>query len=84
MMLMKTRDEILKLLKQEIASETGIPLSDIEDSSSFFGLGLNSISAVFILDVLEKKLQVEMNPLFFWDYPTVELLADYLTSLTRK
>jgi len=81
---MKTREEILQLLKNEIASETGISVSEISDSSSFFELGLNSISAVFILDVLEKKLQVEMNPLFFWDYPTVVLLADYITTLQTK
>ena len=81
---MKTKTEILQLLKEEIASESGIPASEISDTASFFELGLNSISAVFILDVLEKKLKVDMNPLFFWDYPTVELLADYLTTLTKK
>jgi acyl carrier protein len=81
---MKTGTEILQLLKEEISSETGIPASEIADSASFFELGLNSISAVFILDVLEKKLKVEMNPLFFWDYPTVELLADYITTLIKK
>lgn len=81
---MKTKTEILQLLKDEIASETGISSSEITDSASFFELGLNSISAVFILDVLEKKLKIEMNPLFFWDYPTVELLADYLTTLSKK
>lgn len=81
---MKTKTEILQLLKDEIASETGISSSEIADSASFFELGLNSISAVFILDVLEKKLKIEMNPLFFWDYPTVELLADYLTTLSKK
>ena len=81
---MKTKAEILQLLKHEIASETGVPVSDITDSASFFELGLNSISAVFILDVLEKKMQVEMNPLFFWDYPTLELLADHITTLLKK
>jgi acyl carrier protein len=81
---MRTKLEILQLLKAEIASETGIPAVEISDSASFFDLGLNSISAVFILDVLEKELKIEMSPLFLWDYPTIELLADYLTSLTRK
>jgi acyl carrier protein len=81
---MKTKTEVLQLLKAEIASETGIPVTEIADSASFFELGLNSISAVFVLDILEKKLKVEMNPLFFWDYPTVELLADYITTLSKK
>ena len=81
---MKTKEEILLLLKTEIASETGIDVAEISDNASFFELGLNSISAVFVLDVLEKKLQVEMNPLFFWDYPTVELLSGYISTLIKK
>ena len=72
------------MLKGEISAETGILLEEIDESATFFDLGLNSISAVFVLDVLEKKLNVEMNPLFFWDYPTLELLADYLSTLPQK
>ncbi|MGC1242048.1 MAG: acyl carrier protein [Chryseosolibacter sp.] len=79
-----TNADILQLLKTEIARETGVPVSEIADSATFFDLGLNSISAVFILDILEKKLNIEMNPLFFWDYPTVELLAGYITTLGQK
>lgn len=81
---MVTKADVLHLLKSEIASESGLSISEISDGASFSELGLNSISAVFILDVLEKKLGVEMNPLFFWDYPTVELLAEYLTTLKKK
>jgi acyl carrier protein len=80
---MKSKAEILNILKQEIASETGLPLSDIGDDDSFHSLGLNSISAVFILDELEKKLGIEMNPMFLWDYPTVSLLAGHITSLNN-
>lgn len=78
------RIHILKILKDEISTETGLPITDIPDDASFFSLGLNSISAVYILDSLEKKLGTPMNPLFFWDYPTVELLADYLASQKRN
>ena len=78
---MKSRTGILNVLKEHIAKETGLPVSDIGDDASFYSLGLDSISAVYILDRLEKTLKVEMNPLFFWDYPTVGLLADHLTSL---
>lgn len=76
--------DVLLLLKTEIARETGIPVSEIADTATFFDLGLNSISAVFILDVLEKKLGIEMNPLFFWDYPTVELLAGHIVTLRQE
>lgn len=81
---MRTKEEILQLLKSEIAAETGIAISEIGDEASFFELGLNSISAVFILDVLEKKLNVEMSPLFFWDYPTLDRFAEYINMLSGK
>lgn len=80
---MTTKEDILQLLKSEIAAETGIPVSEIDDTASFFELGLNSISAVFILDLLEKKLKVEMSPLFFWDYPTLDRFAEYISTLVE-
>ena len=81
---MMTKAQIIILLKQEISKENGLPLSEIEDSATFYSLGLDSINAVFVLDKLEKHLKVEMNPLFFWDYPTVELLAEHISSIQVK
>ena len=81
---MMNRTEILNALKEEIARETGLTLAEIEEDATFYSLGLNSISSVYILDKLEKKLKVEMNPLFLWDYPTVGLFADHITSLKRS
>jgi polyketide synthase PksN len=80
---MKIRTEILNALKDEISRETGVPISEIDDDASFSSLGLDSISSVFILDELEKKLKIEMNPMFFWDFPTVGLLADHIISLSN-
>jgi acyl carrier protein len=79
-----TKAEILRKLKQVIAKETGLPVEEISDSSTFHSLGLDSISAVFVLDKLEKELTVELNPMFFWEYPTVELLAGHITTLKSK
>jgi acyl carrier protein len=78
------RQEVLTKLKTEIAKETGLTIPEIDDAATFHSLGLNSISAVYILDKLEKELKIEMNPLFFWDYPTVGLFAEYITTLEVK
>jgi acyl carrier protein len=80
---MKNRSEILNTLKEEIAKETGLSVSTIDDDASFYSLGLDSISSVYVLDELEKRLKVEMNPMFFWDYPTLRLLAEHITSLKQ-
>jgi acyl carrier protein len=76
-----TKQDLIQILKQEIAKETGIPLNEIEDGADFFSLGLDSISCVFVLDKLEKKLKVELNPIFFWDYPTIDSLSGHIASL---
>ncbi len=80
---MKTRLEILQTVKEEISRESGLETAEIEDGASFHSLGLDSIRAVVMLDTLERKLGIELNPLLFWDYPTVEQLVDYLTSASN-
>ena len=78
---MKAKIEILNALKEEIARETGMAVSHVDDDASFHSLGLDSISAIVVLDELEKRLSIEMNPMLFWDYPTIRLLADHINSL---
>lgn len=73
-----TRPELLTLLKSTIADETGIALADIADTDSFFNLGLDSVSCIFLMDKVEKKLKVELNPIYFWDYPTIDTYVDFL------
>jgi acyl carrier protein len=77
-----TKTEVIQILKSEISRENGIPVAEIEDSADFFSLGLDSISCVYVLDRVEKKIKVELNPIYFWDYPTVETLSGFVASLT--
>jgi polyketide synthase PksN len=76
-----TKQDLIQILKQEVARETGIPLREIADNSDFFSLGLDSISCVFVLDKLEKKLKLDLNPIYFFDYPTIETFSEYIASL---
>lgn len=73
-----TRPELIALLKSVIADETGITLAEISDTDTFFNLGLDSVSCIFLMDKLEKKLGVDLNPIYFWDYPSIDTFADYL------
>ena len=81
---MTTREDVIKLLKEMISDETRISLDDMKDTDSFFSLGLDSVSCIFLMDRLEKKLHLELNPIHFWDYPSIDtyagfLLTEYLT-----
>lgn len=73
-----TKPELLSLIKTAIADETGIAVAEINDTDSFFNLGLDSISCVFLMDKVEKQLKVELNPIYFWDYPTIDTYTDFL------
>jgi acyl carrier protein len=76
-----TKAEIIRILKEQIGRETGLGLLEIDEAATFYSLGLDSISCVYVLDKLEKRLQIELTPIMFWDYPTVELLAEHLLTL---
>ena len=73
-----TRPELITLLKTIIADETGIALHEISDTDTFFNLGLDSVSCIFLMDKLEKKLKLELNPMFFFDYLFIDTYADFL------
>jgi acyl carrier protein len=75
------RNEVMNFIKQCISREKGIPLSEIQESDTFFSLGLDSISSIFLMEKLERFLKHELNPIHFWDYPS---LGEYVDFLVRE
>lgn len=75
---MMKREYLIEVIKKLIAEETRIPLNEINDSDTFFSLGLDSVSCIFLMDKLEKEFQVELNPIHFWDYPSIDTYAEFL------
>ena len=75
-----TKEQVINILKEEISRESGLPITEIADHADFFSLGLDSISSVYVLDRLEKKIRLELNPIYFWDYPTGESLSAFLAT----
>ncbi len=72
------REDLIEVIKKLIEEETGIPPNEISESDTFFNLGLDSVSCIFLMDKLEKKLQVELNPIHFWDYPSIDTYSEFL------
>lgn len=73
-----TRSELIILFKSVIAEETGIAATEISETDTFFNLGFDSVSCIFLMDKIEKKLNIELNPIYFWDYPSIDTYADFL------
>ncbi|MFZ6000386.1 MAG: acyl carrier protein [Bacteroidota bacterium] len=75
-----TTTEIQQIIIELIAKAQGIAAAEIRGNHSFPELGLDSLAAMFLLDDLEKKLGREINPMLFWEHPTIEKFAASLAN----
>lgn len=71
---------LIDLITREIAKETKTPKEEISAEEMFVNLGLDSVSGVYLLDILEKRTGLQLNPLLLWDYPTIKSLAEFLSN----
>ena len=76
-------DEVTRILKESIAEEMGIAISEIEMDDTFFDLGLDSVTCIFVMDRVEKKLDITLNPVAFWDHPTVEAFSAHIEKVLQ-
>lgn len=74
-------DEIIEFLKESVARETKLVREQVEADQYLGVYGLDSINSVHILVELEQFLEMELNPLIFWDYPTILSLSKHLHQL---
>lgn len=78
-----TDAEILTYLKTIVSEETKVPIEKIENSHTFFELGLDSISAVYLLELVENQYSIDLKALDFWDYPTLGAFAEFVQSIKK-
>jgi len=76
-----TKNELIELFKMEVATETKDDLTTISETDNFLSLGLDSITCIFLLERMEKHLGIDLNPIWFWDYPTIDSLSDHILTL---
>ena len=75
---MPDQQEITKYISELVANETGKALSEIASDGSFFEFGIDSISAIFLLEKVCEQYNIELSPLYFWDYPTINAFAQQI------
>lgn len=73
-----SREEILALLIKEVAVETEMKPEDIRPDGTFHQFGLDSLSAIVVMNNVEFALKIKLNPMNFWDYNTPSRLADFI------
>lgn len=77
---MSTKEELIIFCKEKISEITGINIDDIDENTEFGSLGMDSVRGLFVMQELEEFLKIEINPLIFYNYPTIKLLSEYLVN----
>lgn len=77
---MKTKQEIVSWLQTQIAAETKTEPARIATNVPFTDYGLDSIIIVTLVTNLEEWLNTSLDPTIFWEFPSIEALADWLVN----
>ncbi len=75
-----TVENLEDFILKRISAETGIAIEDLNAEDEFVKYGIDSLKTVLIIDELEKWLGIEVNPLYFWSYPTTKSFCQHLLS----
>jgi acyl carrier protein len=70
-----TREEISEFCIVSLANVLRIPKETVRVEAAFNRLGLDSAMVVYLMMELEEKLDLELSPDDFYDYPTVNDLS---------
>jgi acyl carrier protein len=74
-----TREQISDFCIISLANVLRVPRETVEVDAVFNRLGLDSAMVVYLMMELEEKLDLELSPDDFYDYPTVNALSRCLT-----
>ena|SRR5580765_8494160 len=72
-------EDIQVWLVAQIAKITGLQKDQIDIAQAFSSYGIDSVAAAALSGELANWLGVQIAPTITWDYPSVRLLAQYLT-----
>lgn len=79
----KRKSALLVAIKQQVATILALPdPASIDPKQGFFDMGMDSLTAVELRDVLQKQCQCQLPATLTFKCPTVQALSDYL--ITEK
>lgn len=80
--LVKDKDGIVRWMTDRLAAELGVRSDEVDVTVPFAALGVDSILGVSLAGELADELSIEVPATMFWDYPTIDQLAEYLAELS--
>ncbi|MEU3168900.1 acyltransferase domain-containing protein [Streptosporangium sp. NPDC006930] len=80
----RLREHVLEEVRDQIATEMRLSAADLHLRRPLAEQGLDSVMTVVIRRRLEKRLGQSLPATLFWQRPTVQGIADYLTGLLAE
>ncbi|MEQ8476439.1 acyl carrier protein [Fulvivirga sp.] len=76
------KDKIQNFIINELSALLKIDSDKIDPSIEFLNLGIDSLTGLNLMTKLENLLKMELDPIMFWNYPTIEKLSEHLSTKT--
>lgn len=77
-MLSGKKELITCFLKEEIGAAINADPDTIDEKVNFLKFGISSIQTIMILNKINKKLAIEVNPFAMFEFKCISELSDYL------
>lgn len=74
------KEEIIELIKKEVAESTETTVDMIDEDENFMRLGVDSIHAIKIMNTVKRELDVEISPVAIFEYKTISEFSEYLAN----
>ncbi|HLP87797.1 MAG TPA: acyl carrier protein [Nostocaceae cyanobacterium] len=75
-----TAEHIQDWLAEQIATQLGIDVDQINITASFHYYGLDSVQMMNIANLGKEFFGLQLSPLVIWNYPNIESLSQYLAA----
>jgi acyl-CoA synthetase (AMP-forming)/AMP-acid ligase II/acyl carrier protein len=72
------KGDIRTLLRAKLAARLGLRPEKVDPRASFHTHGLDSMQAADLIGEVSNALQMQLSPILFWNYPTIDELSEYL------
>lgn len=82
-MAVKSVADLIKLVSAIVVEETQLDLALIDQDKHWASFGLDSINSIYLLEKMENELGIDLNPLMFFDYPTIRSFCSFIHSLQK-
>lgn len=77
------KQEMINFMKETLSEVMGEDIADIDENTSFFKLGISSVDALKTMNVVGRKLNIEIDPAAMFEYKNITEMAEYLQTLTQ-